>query len=81
MTKLEEKLIELGYDGLYVSLNKVIWYKYPTKFTIIQLTVESGKIIEVEYGERFRKIPKYQTMMEITINQLQKDLEVLKEYE
>jgi hypothetical protein len=53
MTKLEEKLIELGYDGLYVSLNKVIWYKYPTKFTIIQLTVEGGKIIEVEYGERF----------------------------
>ena len=80
MTKLEEKLIELGYKPLLIYPTHY-YTKLVTKYTDICFEVDNGKITKYGYRLLARKIPREQTIIKITINQLQNDLKELKEYE
>ena len=81
MTKLEEKLLELGYVGVFVGNDNNIYYTKKTKRIVLDFKCE--KIItsylrlpslEIDNQKQIKKIQQ-------AFNQLQKDLEVLKEYE
>lgn len=81
MTKLEEKLIELGYKALSGYNGEIFFTKFPTRYTNITITTKNGKYLRSDYGTVARMIPKYNSNMQRTIDVLQKDLEVLREYE
>lgn len=81
MTKLEEKLRKLGYkithaDGFIAS-------KLILKSELVISINEDGKIKDY-YVYLFTRMLRNQSQLDdykLAINQLQKDLEVLKEYE
>lgn len=79
MTKLEEKLIELGYNGVFVGNDNNIYYKKQTKRIVLDF--ECKKIItsylrlsslEIDNQKQIKRIQQ-------AFNQLQKDLEELKD--
>ena len=76
---IELKLLELGYKPLLFYSPTHYYTKFVTKYSCIKFTVENGKITNCDYEIIARKIPKEQQIIRMTINQLQKDLEVLKE--
>ena len=81
MTKLEQKLVELGYKALVGFDGALHFSKFPTKYTIIYFEVKNGKIIKYGWNLTGRTMPKYASNMQKTVYQLQQDLEVLKKYE
>jgi TfoX/Sxy family transcriptional regulator of competence genes len=81
MTKLEQKLIELGYDGMFVGNDNNIYYKKQTKRIVLNSKCE--KIVtsylrlpslEIDSQKQIKNIQQ-------AFNQLQNDLKELKEYE
>lgn len=79
MTKLEEKLLELGFYRL-----SKFFYRKHFKFQILEIelnwgyeTIANVTIIHNEEEIQNEEIEEFR----IQFNQLQKDLEVLKEYE
>lgn len=81
MTKLEEKLIELGYNEAFVGNDNNIYYK--NKIKRIVLNSKCEKIVtsylrllssEIDSEKQIKNIQQ-------AFNQLQDDLEELKEYE
>ena len=75
MTKLEEKLIELGYENYIYYWQKTTWVN--NTFVVIQIS-------KVLTGSLSRCIIKSQQdidNLQLAFNEMQKDLEVLKEYE
>ena len=79
MTKLEQKLIELEYKGIFVGNDNNIYYKKQIKRIV--LNFECTKIItsylrlpslEIDNQKQINNIQQ-------AFNQLQKDLEVLKD--
>ena len=91
MTKLEEKLIELGYKR--TSANKVtnldingfhpFYYKYIGKCCLSITINKDMKITNyfIDSSSRFFNNQQDINELQQAFNQLQKDLEVLKEYE
>lgn len=82
MTKLEEKLIELGYEQIDILINH-----YVKRFCIgvlIHITFDTSNKCEGYVKElplyMFDSQSQVDNLQE-AFNQLQKDLEVLKEYE
>ena len=73
MTKLEEKLIELGYNKTY----GLDWKKLYGKANII-IKKHYGKIVDCRIPELIFLEKKEQ---ELIIDEMKKDLEVLKKYE
>lgn len=73
MTKLEQKLIELGFNKTY----GLYWKKLYGKANII-IKKHCGKIVDYEIPELIFLEKKEQ---ELIINKMQKDLEELKKYE
>ena len=80
MTKLEEKLIELGYEckGGEKTCG-FIYRKQVTKWLFIDLLVNTKKK-KIVYHKTIQCV-RHPIDHTLAINQLQKDLEVLKEYE
>ena len=78
MTKLEQKLIELGYKALSDYNGEISFIKFPTIYTNITITTKNGKYLRSDYGPVARMMPKYSSNMQQTLYILQKDLEVLK---
>lgn len=82
MTKLEKKLIELGYEKIsHNYMTKITRYKKDFDFSYIHFHIRDNEI--VMYG--VSQTCDYQTKYEVddlqeAIDQLQKDLEELKEY-
>lgn len=79
MTKLEEKLIELGYNGVFVGNDNNIYYKKQTKRIVLDFKCE--KIIT-----SYLRLPSLEinnqkqiNNLQQAYNQLQKDLKVLRE--
>ena len=77
MTKLESKLLELGYKGIFVGNDNTVYYKNQIKRIV--LNFECTKIvtsylrlpsIEIDNQKQINNIQR-------AFNQLQKDLEVL----
>ena len=77
MTKLEQKLIELGYDGIFIGNDNNVYYKKQIKRIV--LNFECNKIvtsylrlpsIEIDSQKQINRIQK-------AFTQLQQDLEVL----
>ena len=80
MTKLEEKLIELGYECIGGSEpNGIIYRKQITQWLFIDILVNSKKK-KIIYHKTIQCV-RHPIDHTLAINQLQKDLEVLKEYE
>ena len=83
MTKLEEKLIELGYVKLtHNYMTRLTRYKKEFAFSYINFQIRDNEV--VMYG--VCSTCDYQTQYEINdlqeaYNQLQKDLKELKQYE
>ena len=83
MTKLEEKLIQLGYEKIsHNYMTRLTRYKKEFAFSYINFHIRDNEI--VMYG--VSPTCDYQTQYEIddlqeALDQLQKDLEELKEYE
>ena len=83
MTKLEEKLIQLGYECVsYEYMSKLERYEKVINNSVIYFYIRDNEI--VMYG--VYPTCDYQFQYEIddlqeALDQLQKDLEVLKEYE
>ena len=82
MTKLEEKLIELGYVKLtHNYMTKLTRYKKDFDFSYIHFHIRDNEIVMYGVSPTYD----YQTQYEVddlqkAFNKLQKDLEVLKEY-
>lgn len=82
MTKLEQKLVELGYEFFGWNV-KIKMYEKRIKYTIINICTKEDKLL-YKYCEPINKHIKSQQdidNLQQAFNQLQKDLEVLKEYE
>ena len=82
MTKLEEKLLELGYE--YINHNHYYKKRF-TKFVYSFIDLNSTNTRINDYGVEtpnnvYRKQEQLDNLQQ-AFNQLQKDLEVLKEYE
>ena len=78
MTKLEQKLIQLGYSPLGYRCAKYDWYN---GLIHISLNVDKTEIIDY-FAKGVSMRNEFDLDMNIqAFNQLQKDLEVLKEYE
>ena len=78
MTKLEEKLIELGYEKpLNPSISNVYFKK--TILYIFGVKIENGKIIQNEVRFLVKWMP-FDNLQKVS-NEVQKDLEILKECE
>jgi hypothetical protein len=81
MTKLEEKLIELGYENIYVNGR---WYKeYDGNKSIFINTDEHHKKIKDYHIHFYSFIECQQDIdnLQLAFNEMQKDLEILKECE
>lgn len=85
MTKLEEKLLELGYKSYYDSLihKHHRYYKQFSNIIGMNISIKNDKITvsNVEYGSYFFYKQQNIDNLQQAFNQLQKDLEVLREYE
>lgn len=81
MTKLENKLIELGYKALSGYNGEIFFTKFPTKYTNITIATKNGKYLRSYYGPVARMMPKYNSNMQLTIDVLKNDLEELKQYD
>lgn len=82
MTKLEQKLIELGY--VYIQHNDYFKKQF-TRYIYISIELDNNKLKVNDYGvdyktEYFRKQHQLDKLQQ-AFNEMQKDLEVLKEYE
>lgn len=82
MTKLEQKLIELGYKGYYNSLTfEHRFYKRFSKYTGIYITIKHNEVT-VSYIQNYTNIIYEKKQIEEQIqafNQLQNDLKELKQ--
>lgn len=76
MTKLEQKLIELGYERSY-TMRPDIWEKDSNGF-IIRIFTSNGINGFVTQLSSF-KTQKYIDNLQLAFNTMQKDLEILKE--
>lgn len=81
MTKLEEKLLQLGYEGLFVDITNQFYYKKGFKRIVLNPTKEKIvysylRLLSIEIDNQ-----KQLTRLQQKFNQLQKDLEVLKNVE
>lgn len=85
MSKLEEKLVELGYKSYYNSLihKHHRYYKQFSNIIGINITINNDKITvsNVEYGSYLFYKQQDIDNLQKAFDMLQKDLEVLKEYE
>ena len=85
MTKLEIKLIVLGYAKDYERSyeNETYYLKHYKDFLTLHINVEVDGYITHSYVESSRCVACQQDIdiLQQAFNQLQKDLEVLKEYE
>lgn len=85
MTKLEEKLLELGYRKNASSIRDSFFFNKP--FSVIQIVIYTDKKITkikdtfVDNIDHKIKTQKGINNLQQAFNQLQKDLEVLREYE
>lgn len=79
MSNLEEKLIELGYEKTpYFDINDVIWWKGSIAIATDKKCLKILKAnVQIGYVNNQQDIDKLQQ----AFNQLQKDLEVLKDEE
>ena len=87
MTKLEEKLIELGYVEANFDNNSVYTHYFKNRYGFYDIeimidTENKSRIIcdDILYPQQIT-IPLSASKLRICQNELQKDLEVLKEYE
>lgn len=76
MTKLEEKLIELGYENSY-TMRPDIWEKDSNGFIIRIFTSDCIKGFVTQLSSF--KTQKYIDNLQLAFNEMQKDLEVLKD--
>lgn len=88
MNKLEEKLIELGYNKCYYDnfTKQTTYYKnneYLEITIVVNWNAYGNKIVRsgVEYWTKMFSTQQQIDDLQKAFNQLQKDLEVLKEYE
>lgn len=80
MSKLEEKLKELGYKQSQVK--PTLYYKTIHNYIDIYIYVEKNEIINHGVNREFLiKYAKEITFIKEAFNQMQKDLEILKEKE
>lgn len=83
MTKLEEKLIQLGYKSYYTSLNleHQRYYKQFSNVIGINITIKYGKITisNIEYVKHLFYNQQDIDNLQLAYNQLQSDLEELKQ--
>ena len=80
MTKLEEKLIQLGYEYKDTIIPEGMFFrKQFSKWLFLEITtdLEKKRII----GHKVIQIVRHMIDTSQAFNQLQNDLEVLKEYE
>ena len=82
MTKLEAKLIELGY--VYIKHNDYFKKQY-SRFIYKSIELHKNKLKVNDYGVDYKTnfIRKQQQLdnLQKTFNEMQRDLEVLREYE
>ena len=77
MTKLEEKLIELGYEKIsHNYMTRLTCYKKDFDFSYIYFYIRDGEIVTYS-AYLLRHQTQYDDLQQ-AYNQLQKDLEVLK---
>ena len=81
MTKLEQKLLELGYEFYLIDNGRVIYIKdyHKIRLTIVMSEkiygfINTYKIDRIDYQQDIDNLQQ-------AFNQLQNDLEVLKKYE
>ena len=82
MTKLEEKLIELGYvEGIFQN-RYIKYYQQTDNYILVQLYSDRKKVksSSLYCGMAIYKQKDIETLQQ-AFNEMQKDLEVLKEYE
>ena len=82
MTKLEQKLIELGYKPSIFENRYIKYYKETDNYILIQLSKNKNSIMSYSFGSQ-KAFTNQQDIdnLQQAFNQLQNDLEVLKEYE
>ena len=82
MTKLEQKLIELGYECVsYEYMSKLERYEKVINNSVIYFYIRGEEIVMHSVYLR-RHQTQYETaFLQVAIDILQKDLEELKEYE
>ena len=82
MTKLEQKLQELGYE--YIKHNDYFKKQY-SRFIYISIELDKDKLKVNDYGVDYKtNYLKKQSQidnLQLAFNVMQKDLEVLKQYE
>ena len=81
MTKLEEKLIQLGYKKiLHNFMTKLTNYQKDFAFCKIRIFVRDGDLVMYELDQNCGYQEQYELdNLQLAYNQLQKDLEVLKD--
>ena len=79
MTKLEEKLIELGYNNVYFNCYKKKFFR----FIFITLELKNDKIWFYSVADLNNCFVTQQDIdsLQQVFNEMQKDLEVLRKYE
>ena len=80
MTKLEEKLLQLGYRGWFIERDRASYYTKVIDEVEIAISIANNKVGYCDVAPR-RNIFKQSQIDNIqqAFNQLQKDLEVLKD--
>lgn len=80
MTKLEEKLIELGYR--YIEHNDYFKKKF-NRFIYISIELDKDKVNDfgVDYKTDLLRKQKQLDNLQLAFNEMQKDLEVLRDVE
>lgn len=83
MTKLEKKLQELGYKSDTIYLKRYIkYYKETDNYILVQLSNDRETIKNCyTYCQSAFTKQKHIKKLQETFDEMQKDLEVLKEYE
>lgn len=82
MTKLEEKLIELGYIKSIFQSRYIKYYKQTYIYSLIQLSINNDEIRwhTLDCNSSFDEQQDIDNLQQ-AFNEMQKDLKVCKEYE
>lgn len=82
MTKLEQKIKELGYGKSIFDHRHIKYNKETDNYILIQLSESNNSITFYSFGYQNAFITQQDIdNLQETFNEMQKDLEVLKDYE
>ena len=80
MTKLEEKLLELGYERVRLQFSNISIYNKIGKHALFVIKILENEIFDYHLHKNIHNQNDIDNLQQ-AFNEMQKDLEVLKDYE